>query len=216
MDETPPTRPCACPHALGWCTVRCQRPAGPGSDTCADCRLPNLERCTCACHICSRIGQPFRDGASRRVDAPLLPPPSPPPSPSSSPPPTPSPSPTGIGEDIRAAVLTRGNESDVLTWSAEHEWHLRSICVALDMKHPKRSTYKAVRAVIAHYMGEYSRLKDAYEAYDVSEGTFRKFRKMLQPHLDTSGVGVVKQLRDAVIDDVPLGEARAATSAASI
>ena len=113
-------------------------------------------------------------------------------------------------------MLTRGNESDVLTWNAEHEWHLRSICVALDMKHPKRSTYKAVRAVIAHYMGEYSRLKDAYEAYDVSEGTFRKFRKMLQPHLDASGVGVVKQLRDAVIDDAPLGETRAATSAASI
>ena len=216
MDEAPPMRPCACPHAIGWCAVRCQRPAGPGSDTCTDCRSPNLDRCTCACHTCSRIGQPFRDGASRRVDAPLLPPPSPPPSPSSSPPPTPPPSPTGIGEDIRAAVLTRGNESDVLTWSAEHEWHLRSICVALDMKHPKRSTYKAVRAVIAHYMGEYSRLKDAYEAYDVSEGTFRKFRKMLQPHLDSSGVGVVKQLRDAVIDDAPSGEARAATSAASI
>lgn len=178
--------------ALGWCQARCHRPAGPGSDTCIDCRLPNLGGCTCGCYICLRIGHPLQAGASRQVVVPSSPPPSLPSSPSSSLPPTPLPSPPGIEDNIHAAVLTRGKESNVLAWNAEHEWHLWCICEALGTKHPKHSTYKAVRSVIARHMGEYSGQRDAFEAHEVREGTFRRFGKMLQPHLEASGVGVVK------------------------
>ena len=111
-------------------------------------------------------------------------------------------------------MLTRGN--NVMMWNAEHEEHLRCICKAVGTVHPKRSTYQAVRAVIAHHLGEYKLQKDACEAHAASDGSFRKFRQLLDPHMVASGIGVVKELRDIVEDDVPQGEIHTATSAATI